>query len=45
MEAPVSFRLNPKGPIAARYAVVLASMPYPLPFRRSHGEQRPSLYP
>jgi hypothetical protein len=24
---------------------VLASMPYPLPFRRSHGDQRPSLYP
>jgi transcriptional regulator with XRE-family HTH domain len=43
LDRPVSFH-NPHK-TAARYAVVLASMPYPLPFRRSHGEQRPSLYP
>ena len=43
LDKPITFH-NPH-PIAARYAVVLASMPYPLPFRRSHGEQRPSLYP
>jgi len=43
LDRPITFH-NP-GQVAARYAVVLASMPYPLPFRRSHGEQRPSLYP
>ena len=43
LDRPVSFH-NPTR-VTARYAVVLASMPYPLPFRRSHGEQRPSLYP
>jgi len=43
LDKPITFH-NPH-PIAARYAVVLASMPYPLPFRRSHGDQRPSLYP
>jgi transcriptional regulator with XRE-family HTH domain len=43
LDRPVGFH-NPNR-TAARYAVVLASMPYPLPFRRSHGEQRPSLYP
>ena len=25
--------------------VGVPAMPYPLPFRRSHGDQRPSLYP
>ena len=43
LDRPVSFH-NPTR-VTARYAVVLASMPYPLPFRRSHGDQRPSLYP
>ena len=43
LDKPITFH-NPHK-VAARYAVVLASMPYPLPFRRSHGEQRPSLYP
>jgi len=43
LDAPITFH-NPHK-TAARYAVVLAAMPYPLPFRRSHGEQRPSLYP
>ena len=43
LDKPIAFH-NPHK-VAARYAVVLASMPYPLPFRRSHGEQRPSLYP
>ena len=43
LDKPIMFH-NPHK-VAARYAVVLASMPYPLPFRRSHGDQRPSLYP
>ena len=43
LDKPITFHNPHKA--AARYAVVLASMPYPLPFRRSHGEQRPSLYP
>ena len=43
LDRPITFHNPHKA--AARYAVVLASMPYPLPFRRSHGEQRPSLYP
>ncbi len=43
LDRPVSFH-NPTR-TTAHYAVVLASMPYPLPFRRSHGDQRPSLYP
>jgi transcriptional regulator with XRE-family HTH domain len=43
LDKPITFH-NPHA-ADARYAVVLASMPYPLPFRRSHGEQRPSLYP
>ena len=43
LDKPITFH-NPHQ-LAARYAVVLASMPYPLPFRRSHGDQRPSLYP
>jgi len=43
LDKPIMFHNPHKA--AARYAVVLASMPYPLPFRRSHGDQRPSLYP
>jgi len=43
LDAPITFHNPHKA--AARYAVVLAAMPYPLPFRRSHGDQRPSLYP
>jgi transcriptional regulator with XRE-family HTH domain len=43
LDRPVRFHNPTRSP--ARYAVVLASMPYPLPFRRSHGDQRPSLYP
>jgi transcriptional regulator with XRE-family HTH domain len=43
LDKPITFH-NPHK-VAARYAVVLASMPYPLPFRRSHGDQQPSLYP
>ena len=43
LDKPITFR-NPHK-VAARYAVVLASMTYPLPFRRSHGDARPSLYP
>jgi len=43
LDKPIMFH-NPHK-VDARYAVVLASMPYPLPFRRSHGDQRPSLYP
>ena len=43
LDKPITFH-NPHK-VAARYAVVLASMPYPLPFRRSHGDLRPSLYP
>lgn len=43
LDRPVSFH-NPTRE-ATHYAVVLAAMPYPLPFRRSHGEHRPSLYP
>jgi quercetin dioxygenase-like cupin family protein len=43
LDRPITFH-NPHQ-AAARYAVVLASMPYPLPFRRSHADQRPSLYP
>ena len=43
LDKPITFH-NPHA-AAARYAVVLAAMPYPLPFRRSHGDQRPSLYP
>jgi transcriptional regulator with XRE-family HTH domain len=42
LDKPIMFH-NPHT-AAARYAVVLASMPYPMPFRRSHGDQRPSLY-
>lgn len=43
LDKPITFHNPHKA--AARYAVVLAAMPYPLPFRRSHGDQRPSLYP
>ena len=43
LDQPIAFH-NPHK-VAARYAVVLACLPYPLPFRRSHGDQRPSLYP
>lgn len=43
LDRPIAFH-NP-GRHVAHYAVVLASMPYPLPFRRSPGEQRPNLYP
>ena len=43
LDKPITFHNPHKA--AARYAVVLASLPYPLPFWRSHGEQRPSLYP
>jgi transcriptional regulator with XRE-family HTH domain len=43
LDKPIAFH-NPHK-VDARYAVVLASMPYPLPFRRSHGDPRPSLYP
>ena len=43
LDRPVTFH-NPHA-ADARYAVVLATLPYPLPFRRSHGDQRPSLYP
>ncbi len=43
LDQPIMFH-NPHK-LAARYAVVLATLPYPLPFRRIHGEQRPSLYP
>lgn len=43
LDKPITFHNSHARP--ARYAVVLAAMPYPLPFRRSHGDQRPSLYP
>jgi transcriptional regulator with XRE-family HTH domain len=43
LDKPITFHNPHKA--AARYAVVLASMPYPLPFRRFHGDSRPSLYP
>jgi len=43
LDKPITFHNPHASP--ARYAVVLSSMPYPLPFRRSHGDQRPSLYP
>jgi transcriptional regulator with XRE-family HTH domain len=43
LDRPIAFH-NP-GRATARYAVVLASMTHPLPFRRSHADPRPSLYP
>ena len=43
LDKPITFHNPHKA--AARYAVVLASLPSPLPFRRSHGDQRPSLAP
>lgn len=43
LNRPVSFH-NPHRK-AARYAVVLAFPPYPLPVRRSHGDTYPTLYP
>jgi transcriptional regulator with XRE-family HTH domain len=43
LDKPITFH-NPHK-LAARYAVVLAAMPYPLPFRRFHADQHPSLYP
>ena len=44
-DTPITFH-NPHR-TAARDAVVLASLPFPLPLplRRSHGESCPSLYP
>lgn len=43
LDRPVTFH-NPTRQ-RARYAVVVAAMPHPLPLRRSNGAQRPSLYP
>ena len=43
LDQPVSFH-NP-GRKAARYAVVLSTLPHNLPVRRSLGEQYPALYP
>jgi len=43
LDRPIGFH-NP-GRETARYAVVLASMTHPLPFRRAHADPRPSLYP